>query len=79
MPARRLRKTNPIAHLSGSGAPAQVEAELMALEQNVSMTTSQAANLVSHGANTMLERHIDMRSRVDAANAASDDQVSPDR
>ena len=51
----------------------------MVLEQNVSMATSQAVNLVSHGANTMLERHIDMRSRVDAANAASDDQVSPDR
>lgn len=57
--------------VSGQGDPAQVEAELLALEQNVSMATGQAGNLVSHGANTMLEGHIDMRSRVDAANVVA--------
>lgn len=53
--------------VSGQGDPAQVEEELLALEQNVSNATGQAGNLVSHGANTMLEGHIDMRSRVSAA------------
>ena len=62
--------------VSGQGDPAQVEAELMALEQNVSMATGQAGNLVSHGANTMLEGHIDMRSRVDAANVVATDPVT---
>ena len=62
--------------VSGQGDPAQVEAELMALEQNVSMATGQAGNLVSHGANTMLEGHIDMRSRVDAATVVATDPVT---
>jgi len=57
--------------VGGQGDPERVEGELLALEQNVASATGQAGNLVSFGISTATERHIDMRTRVQAADVVA--------